>query len=218
MTKRVRRCNLTDTILDATISAYREYIRICDFTMGVNETPEYWYTTAITLAIARTYSGKNIYPVLEDSVESIKSSSGSKARGPVPANLRANGRTDVALWKYGRKDWIPISFIEVKRGNGWGGKPFENDVLRILSALDKLGSKNDGAIEGGFFVVVSDHWGSSDKENRSYMIEKFKKEIGDIKAEIGELTDKNRFNGYQEFSEYNREHKTMGSAIVFKIK
>ena len=44
MVEQVRRCSVTDTILKSVIRSYREYVRICDFTMGVYETPEYWYT------------------------------------------------------------------------------------------------------------------------------------------------------------------------------
>ena len=47
MVKQVRKCKITQTLLDSVIQSYREYVRICDFTMGVYETPEYWYTTDI---------------------------------------------------------------------------------------------------------------------------------------------------------------------------
>ena len=215
MTKIVRRCGLTDTILNSTLSAYREYLRICDFTMGVAETPEYWYTTAITRAIAKEYAGKNVYPVLEDSLKSIKSLSGSKTKGPTPNALRLNGRTDIALWKYGRKDWRPVSFIEVKKGRKWQDT-FEKDIKRIVAALDKLGSSSNGSVEGGFFAIVTDIWG---EKGRSEMIKEFNDSFENLSVEIKARIPKGHaMKGYKSYTEYNQENKVMGAAMVFKIK
>ena len=219
MVSHVRRCGLTDAIINSSLDAYEEYLKICDHTMGVFDTPEYWYTTAITRGIAETHTSKNIYPVLEDSVESIRTHSGSNP-GRLPNNLRKNGRADIALWKYGRKDgvidWIPLGFIEVKRGRGWGNK-FQEDVDRITSSLERSGKKHGhGTLSGGFFVVVSDYWAESEKE----IYTKFEKDFDAIWDKIeNAVGDDHVFNGYWEHSEcYGDDEKTMGAVMVFKIK
>lgn len=214
MVNHVRRCKLTDTILDATLDAYKEYLKICDYTMGVFDTPEYWYTTAITRQIAKTHTSRNIYPVLEDSVESVRKHSGSSP-GRLPDSLRRTGRTDIALWKYGRSDWIPLSFIEVKRGRKWNAR-FKDDIGRIIASLDRSGIKSgSGTLEEGFFVVVSDYWGKSKAE----IYEKFESDFDAIWDKIADTLDDARvFNGYWEHSKYYKDEKTMGAVMVFKIK
>ena len=107
MVKQVRKCKITQTLLETVIQSYREYVRICDFTMGVYETPEYWYTTGITRALAKNYTSKNIYPVLEDSMTGITSHRHEGQKGRFPNKLRKSGRTDIALWRYNysEDDW-----------------------------------------------------------------------------------------------------------------
>ena len=198
MVKRVRECHVTKTLLGSTLSAYREYVRICDFTMGVYETPEYWYTASIARALAKTHKSKNIYPVLEDSMSSVSSYRTKGGKGRFPNTLRKGGRTDIALWRYkaSQEDWEPISVIEVKRGWGWGGNEFKKDVERILAALDKLGKKNgSGSLENGFFVIVSDDWMTSkgEQKSRSEMIAKFEKDFKAIEEKIKAIVKKTKY-------------------------
>ena len=219
MVKQVLKCKITQTLLGSVIQSYREYVRICDFTMGVYETPEYWYTTGITRALAKNYTSKNIYPVLEDSMTGITSHRYEGQKGRFPNKLRKSGRTDIALWRYNytEDDWEPISVIEVKRGWGWGGDPFKKDIERIISSIDKLGKRNKaGSLDGGFFIVVSDYWEKTRKE----MIEKFEKDFDNIWDKIDDIIDDDhhKFNGYMEYSEYNKENETMGAVMVFKFR
>jgi len=191
--------------------------------MGVYETPEYWYTTAIVRALAENHTSRNIYPVLEDSMSSVSSYRAKGSKGPFPNKLRKGGRTDIALWRYKAsvEDWEPVSLIEVKRGWGWGGETFEKDIDRLLTSLDKLGKRTKaGSLDNAFFVVVSDDWDVTENgsKSRQDMITKFDKNFEAIWDKIETIVDeKYNFNGYIEYSEYNREHKTMGAAMVFKF-
>ena len=51
------------------------------------------------------------------------------------------------------------------------------------------------------------------------MIKKFENDFDNIWNKIDEIIDDHhKFNGYMEYSEYNKENQTMGTAMVFKFR
>ena len=169
------------SIVEAILNGYEEAHSLYEDMSGGQwlwQAPEYFITSTVAKSIHSIPGNK--YITLENSVIRGIQDAGARGRGKLPADIRANGRSDITLWWANGK---PRAVIELKN-QLFSKEQFEKDIKRIRSIL-KL-NKNKHSYQFGAFAFYSSSNANSqnvanDKiSNKAYDFhQKSKKILGD---------------------------------------
>lgn len=129
---------VTEAVHTGIKKAYKDYHLLSTYT--VCQAPEYF----LTVKIADALKGLKLYVDLECSVNHTLDKAGAKQPGPIPKDIRRNGRFDFVAHYYSDK---PRFIGEVKNSVSTPIR-LENDLKRICHVLDygKTNSFQSGII------------------------------------------------------------------------
>ena len=198
---------LIKAINKSAIKAFANHYEITDGDWLLN-TPEYWYTSHVSLGIKNALPKFSVY--IENSISEFRHYSGPKLGRPT--KRLQSGKADITIWKYWNEDkWEPKTIIEIKRAWNWDKKLLGGDVDRLRGAL--LETKK---IKTAFFVIMSDE---EDKKISAQEILKNRcKHLGD---EIQKYLDKDdypiRVERFCKISKYYDEDKSRAAVFTYKL-
>ena len=199
---------LHDAILNSAISAFDEYYAITDKDCWVEHTPEYWYTTKISIGINKL---TDFVPILETPVKEFREHANAKVGRPSKAN-RITGKADITLW-LNQEDWIPEAIVEVKKSWGWAKNTLGEDIDRICASL-----KETKKIESGYLIVMTDAGGTNEDAAKG-VIESLKAKLEtDIQSHLSNTYNDVSMKSYKlKFATYCKEDKAIAAALLFEF-
>lgn len=217
--KLTEECEVTKTILNASIKALNNYFQMTKGWCWVRYTPEYWYTVAIAKALS---TNTKYVVILENSVAEIREYANNGKRGSPLKDYRIKGRADIVLWN---GDYLPEAILEIKKGWNWDKRKMGPDLDRITASLRETGKKSEtkGSIKSGFFIFITDKCGKNRKDVRNKLnncYSALQVQIGDYLKSKGSfkcVSDK-KFCKYFDNDPFGGEIiKSQAGVFVFKI-